>query len=171
MELIRSLTWRMAACKISVSLYLLNWIQNEKIFFYWVSELMLPTLIQRCNKNHFLFDPDQEWQTKWNFTGCHIQYFMIILIPYISLLNLFWTIKCLLLRNIEPLSSSSLSTSIISFLVCLQYHRRDRCCLFVCFFVFFLFFFFCFCFFRFFFFFFFVLFFFLFCFCCFEKWL
>ena len=30
--------------------------------------------------------------------------FMIVLISYISLLNLFWITKCLFLRNMEPLS-------------------------------------------------------------------
>ena len=30
-------------------------------------------------------------------------HFMIVLIPYINLLNLSWVIKCLFLRNIEPL--------------------------------------------------------------------
>ena len=30
---------------------------NKMIFFYHISELMLPTLIQRYDKNHFIFDP------------------------------------------------------------------------------------------------------------------
>ena len=30
-------------------------------------------------------------------------HFMIVLIPYINLLNLSWIIKCLFLRNMEPL--------------------------------------------------------------------
>ena len=30
-------------------------------------------------------------------------HFMIVSIPYINLLNISWTIKCLLLRNMEPL--------------------------------------------------------------------
>ena len=29
--------------------------------FYRISELMLATLIQRYDKNHFIFDPVQEW--------------------------------------------------------------------------------------------------------------
>ena len=31
---------------------------------------------------------------------------MIVLIPYINLLNLSWMVKCLFLRNMEPLSKS-----------------------------------------------------------------
>ena len=31
-------------------------------------------------------------------------HFMIVLIPYINLLNLSWIVKCLFLRNMEPLS-------------------------------------------------------------------
>ena len=32
---------------------------SNEMFFYRVSKLMLPTLIQRYNKNHFIFDPVQ----------------------------------------------------------------------------------------------------------------
>ena len=46
----------MTAYKISVSLSFLNWIKNEMIFNR-ISELMLPTLIQRLDKNNFIFDP------------------------------------------------------------------------------------------------------------------
>ena len=31
-------------------------------------------------------------------------YFMIVLIPYISLLNISWILKCLFLKNMEPLT-------------------------------------------------------------------
>ena len=31
--------------------------------FFILSELMLATLIQRYDKNHFIFDPVQEWET------------------------------------------------------------------------------------------------------------
>ena len=34
-----------------------------------------------------------------------MQHFMIVLVPYINLLNLSWIIKCLFLRNMEPLKS------------------------------------------------------------------
>ena len=35
-------------------------------------------------KNHFIFDPVQEPETNWNFTGCQVPYFMIVLIPGIN---------------------------------------------------------------------------------------
>ena len=47
---------------------------------------MLPTLIERYDKNHLIFDPVQKWMTNWNFTGCQMPHFMIVLIPYINLL-------------------------------------------------------------------------------------
>ena len=49
--------WHLTACKISV--LLMNWIKNEMIV-YPISELMLATLIQKYNKNYFIFDPLQE---------------------------------------------------------------------------------------------------------------
>ena len=36
-------------CKISISVSYLNWVKNEMIFYY-ISELILPTLIQRYYK-------------------------------------------------------------------------------------------------------------------------
>ena len=45
-----------------------------------MSELVLATLIQRYDKNYFIFDPVQERQTNWNFTGCQTPNFMIVLI-------------------------------------------------------------------------------------------
>ena len=44
----------LTACKISVSLSFLNWIKKEMIF-YRISELILPTLIQRYDKKSFHF--------------------------------------------------------------------------------------------------------------------
>ena len=35
--------------------------------------------------------------------GCQVPHFMIVVIPYINLINLSWIIKCLFLRNMEPL--------------------------------------------------------------------
>ena len=65
-------------------------------FFCRISELMLATLIQRYDKkNHFI--------SKTNFTDSHVPHFMIVLIPYINLLNISWIIKSLFLRNMEPL--------------------------------------------------------------------
>ena len=90
--------WHLTACKISVCLSFLNWIKNEMIFYriselMLASELMLLTLIQKSN---FIFYPDQ------NFTGCQMSHFMIVLIPYINLLNLSWIKKCIFLRNMMP---------------------------------------------------------------------
>ena len=33
---------------------------------------MLATLIQRYDKNHLIFDPVQDGETKRNFTGCQV---------------------------------------------------------------------------------------------------
>ena len=74
------------------------------MIFYHISEFMLPTLIQRYDKKIISI---QDRETNLNFTGCHVPYFMIVLIPYINLLNLLnisWIIKCLFLRNMEPLT-------------------------------------------------------------------
>ena len=46
-------TWHLAACKISI---IPSW---NKMIFYHISVLMLPTLIQRYDENHFVFDPVQ----------------------------------------------------------------------------------------------------------------
>ena len=52
------------------------------------------SLIQRYDKkNHFIFDAVQKRETNWNFTGCQMPYFIIILIPYINLSNLSWIKK------------------------------------------------------------------------------
>ena len=39
--------WHLTACRISVSLLFLNWIKSEMIFNH-ISELLLATLIQKC---------------------------------------------------------------------------------------------------------------------------
>ena len=41
--------------------------------------------------------------TNENFIGCQVPYFIIVLLPYINLLNLSWIKKCLFLRNMKPL--------------------------------------------------------------------
>ena len=46
--------------------------------FYRISELMLPTLIQRFDKNHFSFNPAQERETNSNFTDCKVPHCMIV---------------------------------------------------------------------------------------------
>ena len=40
--------------------------------------------------------------------GCWVPHFMIVLIPFINLFNLSWRIKCLFLRNMEPLQGNDL---------------------------------------------------------------
>ena len=72
----------LTACKISVSLSFLKW--ND---FYRIFELMLPILIQRYDKTHFIFDPVQKLETNWNVTGYQMPHFMIVLILYINLLK------------------------------------------------------------------------------------
>ena len=47
--------WHLTACKISVNLVILNWTKNEMIFFYRISELMSPTLIQWYDKKIISF--------------------------------------------------------------------------------------------------------------------
>ena len=64
---------------------------------------MLPTLIQRYDKNHFIFDPVKKCETTSIFTGCQMPHFMIILIPYINLLNFSWMKNAYFFRNMEPL--------------------------------------------------------------------
>ena len=51
---------------------------------------MLPRLIHRYDKKSFHFYPVQNWETNWNFTGCQMSHCMIVLLPYINLLNLSW---------------------------------------------------------------------------------
>ena len=70
--------WHLIAYKISISLSFLNWIKN-KMIFYCISELMLAALIQRYSK----IISFQEREMNWNFTGCQVPHFMIVLIPYI----------------------------------------------------------------------------------------
>ena len=62
---------------------------NEMILYH-ISELMLPTSIQRYNKKSFHFDPDQNQEMNWNFTGFQMPHFMILLLLYINLLNISW---------------------------------------------------------------------------------
>ena len=57
-----------------------------------MSELILATLIHRFDKK-FHFVQVQEPETNLNFTGYQVPHFIIVLVPYISLLNLCWVIK------------------------------------------------------------------------------
>ena len=50
--------WHLTGCKILFSLSFLTGSKNKMIFFYRISELMLPTLIRGFDKkNHFIYDP------------------------------------------------------------------------------------------------------------------
>ena len=62
------------------------------IFFNRISELKLATLIQKYDKNSFHFKNERLIEFS---TGCQVPHFMIVLIPYINLLNLSWLIECL----------------------------------------------------------------------------
>ena len=72
----------LTACKISVSLSFLSWIKNEMIFYH-ISELMLATLIQGYYKKLFHFKNERLTEI------LQVPHFMIVLIPYINLSNLF----------------------------------------------------------------------------------
>ena len=56
-----------------------SWTGSKMKLFYRISELMLATLIQRYDKNYFIFDPVRERETNWNFTGSQVPHFMIVL--------------------------------------------------------------------------------------------
>ena len=61
---------------------------------------MLATLIQRYDKNYFIFYPVQEWKTNWIFTGCQMSRFMIVLVFFKTFLDN--KMSSLVLRNMEP---------------------------------------------------------------------
>ena len=95
------------------------------VCFYRNSELMLPTLIQRYEKK-FMFYPIQKRKANWNFIDCQMPHFMIVLIPYINLLNLSW-IKMSVMRNMEPLTRlCRMDSSTFTILTGLFPHILDR---------------------------------------------
>ena len=67
----------LTASKISVSLWFFNWIKNEKS----LQHLFRDTIKKIISL--------QEQETNWNFTGCQVPHFMIVLIPYINLSSFF----------------------------------------------------------------------------------
>ena len=74
-----------------------------KWFFFPISELLLATLIQKEKNDKKSFHCKEGRLTEiLQAVRCHI--FMIVLIPYINLLNLYWIIKRLFLGNMEPLN-------------------------------------------------------------------
>ena len=90
--------WQLTACKKSVSLRFLTFIKNE-MFLYRISEVMLQTLIKKYDKKSFHFYPVQKRETNWNFTGCQVPRFMIVLIFFKPFLDN----KMSVLRTTEPL--------------------------------------------------------------------
>ena len=98
--------WHLRACKNSVSLSFLNWIKNEMIFDR-ISELMLVTLIRDMIKRSFRFKNERLIEIL-QAVRCHI--LCLCLYHIFNLLNLSWLIKCLFLRNMEPLRGSVKST-------------------------------------------------------------
>ena len=62
--------WHLTACKILVSLSVLNWIKTEMIFNH-VSELMLATLNQRYDKKSFHFKNERQTEIS-QAVRCHI---------------------------------------------------------------------------------------------------
>ena len=58
---------------------------------------MLATIIQRHDKKSFHFNHETLTEI------LQMPHFMTVLIPYINLLNFSWIIKCLPLRDMEPL--------------------------------------------------------------------
>ena len=100
--------WHSDSLLVSLSVLKLN-------DFYLFIFIMLQTLIQRYDKNHFY--PIQKRETVWNFKGCQIPHFMALLILYIDLLNLFWIKKFLygVFKSLQyPLLSVLLSCRNIS---------------------------------------------------------
>ena len=63
---------------------------------------MLVTLIQRYDKKSFHFKNERLTEIL-QAVRCHILC-LYALMPYTNLLNLSWIIKCLFLRNMEPLN-------------------------------------------------------------------
>ena len=77
----------------------LNWIKNEMIF-YCISELMLATLIQRYNKNHFI-----------SRMGVELKFYRLSGAAFYDCINTIYQFikpflydKMSILRNMEPLS-------------------------------------------------------------------
>ena len=96
--------WHLTACKISVCLSFLNWIENEMIF-YRISELILATLLQRYDKKSFHFKNKRitEMLSDATFYDCINTIYQFI---KHLLAN-----KCLFLKNKEPLNKVGVSAS------------------------------------------------------------
>ena len=71
--------WHLTACKFTVSLSFFLTGSKMKWFFIIFLKKILATLVQRYDKSHFMFDLVQELETNWNFTGCQVPHFMVVL--------------------------------------------------------------------------------------------
>ena len=78
---------------------------NDMIFFIVSLNWCCQHEFRYTIKNHFIFDPVQKRETNWNFTGCQMPHFMIVLIIYIhQFIKPFLDKKIsIFLRNMEPL--------------------------------------------------------------------
>ena len=72
------------------------------MIYYRISELMLPTLIQRYDKNLFIFDPVQKRD--------YLKFYRLLYAPFYDCINTIYQFmkplldkKCLFLRIMEPL--------------------------------------------------------------------
>ena len=81
-----------------------SWMKWFFLSYLWINVASINSEIQCTIKNHFIFDPVQKRETNWNFTGCQMPHFMIVLILYANLLNLSWNKKMSVLRSMEPLN-------------------------------------------------------------------
>ena len=66
---------------------------------------MLPTLIQKYNKKSFHFWNSSKQETNRNFTRCQDATFYDCISTIYQFIKPFLDKKCLLLRNMEPLST------------------------------------------------------------------
>ena len=96
--------WHLTASKISVSPSFLNWIKNEMIF-YRNSELMLPTLIQQCNKKSFRFWSSSKLGDYQKFYRLSSTMIYDCIITIYQFIKPFFDKKLLFLRSMEPLNS------------------------------------------------------------------
>ena len=70
------------------------------------------------SKNEMIFFLSYLWinvETNWNFTGCQVLQVMIVLIPYINLLNISWIVKMSFLweiRSLYPVNAAIMKNSL-----------------------------------------------------------
>ena len=57
--------------------------------WFFLLYLWINVGIQSCDKNNFTFDPVQERETNWNFTGCQVLHFMMVCVV-LGLFSIRW---------------------------------------------------------------------------------